>query len=159
MIYNIKLRQLALASALLASVAANAQQISSVHGTVSDDLGVLMGATVCEIDKSGRIINSTVTDMNGNFMMPVKDARNKIRFSYVGLKTKSVTIDKNTYDVVLESATQLNEVVVTKKRSANGNNLAIPEREISYAKQAVDMKNIEGLGITSIDEALQGQIA
>ena len=35
---------------------ATAQNITSVHGTVSDDMGPLMGATVCEIDGTGRII-------------------------------------------------------------------------------------------------------
>lgn len=48
---------------------------------------------------------------------------------------------------------------MTAKRRTEGNNLAIPEREVSYAKQGVDMRNLEGLGVTSIDEALQGQIA
>lgn len=157
-IYFKKLRRLALLPALLISMEANAQ-INSVHGTVSDDMGVLLGATVCEIDKNGRIINSAVTDLNGNFIMTVKDPKNKIRFSYVGMKTQNLAIDKTTYDIVMESATTLQEVVITKKRTTQGNNLAIPEREISYAKQAVDMKNLEGLGFNSIDEALQGQIA
>lgn len=153
-----KIRVIVLLTALLASMEASAQ-IASVHGTVSDDMGALLGATVCEVDKNGRIINSATTDMNGNFIMQIKDPKNKIRFSYVGMKTKSFAIDKTTFEVMMESATTLNEVTITKKRSANGNNLAVPEREISYAKQTVDMKNLQGLGITSIDDALQGQIA
>ncbi len=32
------------------------QEITSVHGTVSDDLEPLIGAAVCEIDGNGRII-------------------------------------------------------------------------------------------------------
>ena len=31
-------------------------QITSVHGTVSDDLEPLIGATVCEIDANGRFV-------------------------------------------------------------------------------------------------------
>ena len=50
--------------ALVASTVARAQDISSVHGTVSDDMGPLMGATVCEIDGTGRIITSATTDLN-----------------------------------------------------------------------------------------------
>lgn len=155
---NIMRRLLVLLPALMLCAAVSAQ-ITSVHGTVSDDMGTLIGATVCEIDGSNRIINSAVTDMNGNFNMAVKNPKNKIRFSYVGMKTQVLPIDKTTYNIILVSATQLKEVTVTAKRRTEGNNLAIPEREVSYAKQGVDMRNLEGLGVTSIDEALQGQIA
>lgn len=151
-------RSLLLISALLFCAVVRAQ-ITSVHGTVSDDLGTLVGATVVEIDGSGRIINSAITDMNGNFNMPIKSTSNKIRFSYVGLKTQTMPINKTTYAVTLVSATQLKEVTVTARRRGDGNNLAVPEREISYASQKLDMKSLEGLGITSIDEALQGRIA
>lgn len=143
----------------LCSIAAMAQQITQVHGTVSDDLGPLMGATVCEIDGTGRIIESAITDMNGNFTMKVKNANDKLRISYVGLKTQTFKLDKTTYDVTMAAATTLNEVVVKSKKRANGNGLAIPENEISYAKQTIDTKEFEGLGITTIDEALQGRIA
>ena len=136
-----------------------AQQITSVHGTVSDDMGPLMGATVCEIDATGRIIESAVTDLNGNFTMKVKNQKDKIRFSYVGLKTQTLPINKTTFKVMMSSATVLKEVTVKSKRRLAGNNLAIPEREISFATQTVSMKEFEGLGITTVDEALQGRIA
>ena len=42
-------------------------QISSISGTVRDDVETLIGATVCEVDATGRAINATVTDMNGHF--------------------------------------------------------------------------------------------
>ena len=136
-----------------------AQQITQVHGTVNDDLGPLMGATVCEIDGTGRIIESAITDMNGNFTMKVKNPKDRLRISYVGLKTQTFKFDKTTYNVTMSNATTLNEVVVKSKKRANGNGLAIPENEISYAKQTIDTKEFEGLGITTIDEALQGRIA
>lgn len=143
---------------LLCSVAAMAQ-ITSVHGTVSDDFGPLMGAAVCEIDGSGRIIESTVTDMNGNFTMKVKNAKDRLRISFVGLKTQTFKFDKSTFDVKMESATTLQEVTVKSKRRMQGNSLPIPEREVSFARQSIDAKEFEGLGITSVDEALQGRIA
>ena len=37
--------------------------------------------------------------------------------------------------------------------------LAIPEREVSFASQTINAKEFEGLGLTSVDEALQGRIA
>ena len=141
------------------SLVAMAQQITQVHGTVNDDLGPLMGATVCEIDGTGRIIESAITDMNGNFTMKVKNPKDRLRISYVGLKTQTFKFDKTTYNVTMSNATTLNEVVVKSRKRANGNGLAIPENEISYAKQTIDTKEFEGLGITTIDEALQGRIA
>lgn len=133
--------------------------ISQVHGTVSDELGPLMGASVVEIDGNGRLINSALTDMNGNFTMKVKSTKNKIRFSFVGLKTQTLAINKTTYEIMMENATQLQEVVVKSKKRMNGNGLAIPEREVSFAKQSISTKEFEGLGINTIDEALQGRIA
>lgn len=144
---------------ILLSAQAVLAQITQVHGTVSDDMGPLMGATVVEIDGTGRIINSSVTDLNGNFSMSIRDQKNKIRFSYVGSKTQTLPINKTTFDVMLKSDTNIDEVTVVAKKRRNGNNLAIPDREISYASQSLDMKDLEGLGITTLDEALQGRIA
>ena len=145
--------------ALLLSNSLSAQTITSVHGTLSDDMGELMGATVCEIDATGRIIESAITDMNGNFTMKVRNPKDKIRFSYVGLKTVTLPINKTTYVLKLQSATKLKEVTVVSKKRAQGNSLPIPQREISYATQSISMKEFEGLGLTSVDEALQGRIA
>ena len=152
-------RAIALAAFCVSSIAAMAQ-VTQVHGTVSDDFGPLMGATICEIDGNGRIIESTVTDMNGNFSMKVKNSeKNKLRVSYVGLKTQTLKFDKTTYDVMMASATTLNEVTVTSKKRMQGNSLPIPDREVSFAKQGISAKDFEGMGISSIDEALQGRIA
>ena len=77
------LKSIIIVLALLVTTVVHAQNITSVHGTISDDMGPLMGATVCEIDGNGRIIESTVTDLNGNFTMKVKNQKDKIRFSFV----------------------------------------------------------------------------
>ena len=153
------LKSVILTMALLLSTALSAQTITSVHGTLSDDMGPLMGATVCEMDANGRIIESAVTDLNGNFTMKVRNTKDKIRFSYVGLKTVTLPINKTTYVLKMQSATKLKEVTVTSKKRMQGNTLPIPQREISYATQTINMKEFEGLGITSVDEALQGRIA
>ncbi len=151
-------RLFALAAMVWMAISASAQ-ITSVRGTLSDDMGPLMGATVCEIDATGRIIESTVTDFDGNFTMKIRNVKDKIRFSYVGLKTVTLPINKTTYIIKMVSATMIKEVVVKSKRRMQGNNLPIPQREISYATQSISMKEFEGLGITSVDEDLQGRIA
>ena len=153
------LKSVIMTIALLLSTTLSAQNITSVHGTLSDDMGPLMGATVCEIDATGRIIESALTDLNGNFTMKVRNTKDKIRFSYVGLETVTMPINKTTYVLKMKSKTRLKEVTVTSKRRMQGNTLPIPQREISYATQTISMKEFEGLGITSVDEALQGRIA
>ena len=145
--------------ALLCSTTISAQNITSVHGTLSDDMGPLMGATVCEIDATGRIIESAITDLNGNFTLKVRNAKDKSRFSSVGLKTVTLPINKTTFNLKMQSSTTLKEVTIKSKKRLQGNTLPIPQREISYATQTISMKEFEGLGITSIDEALQGRIA
>ena len=45
-------------------------------GTVSDDLGPLMGVYVGEIDAANRIVSATVTDMNGHFTLKVLNPKN-----------------------------------------------------------------------------------
>ena len=153
------LKSIILMLALVATTGLRAQTITSVHGTLSDDMGPLMGATVCEIDGTGRIINSALTDLNGNFTMKVKNTKDKIRFSYVGLKTQTLPIDRTTYKIKLTSATTLKEVTIKSKRRVTGSGLPIPQREVSSATQSISMKEFEGLAITSVDEALQGRIA
>jgi len=136
-----------------------AQQITSVHGTVEDEFGPLMSATICEVDANGRVISSCLTDMNGNFSMTVRSQKNKIRFQYVGLTPKELPIDRTTYKVMMESATTLQEVTVKATKRMEGNSLHIPEREVAFAKQTISAQEFEGLGINTIDEALQGRIA
>ena len=153
-------RTIILTLTLMATSALWAQEaITSVHGTVSDEMGPLMGATVCEIDGNGRIIESVITDLNGNFTMKVKNQKDRIRFSFVGLKTQTLPINRTTYKIMMASATMVKEVVVKSKKRVTGNGLPIPQREVSNATQTFSMKQVEGMSFTTVDEALQGQIA
>ncbi len=135
-------------------------QISRISGTVSDDLDVLPGASVAEVDASNRVVNATVTDMNGNFVLPIKSAKNQLRISFMGYKTQMLPINKTTYKITMQDATKtMTEVQVTAKKKMKTSGLAIPEREVSFSAQGISAKEFEGLGITSVDEALQGRIA
>ena len=154
------LKSIILMLALLTTTAVSAQQpITSVHGTVSDDMGPLMGATVCEVDVNGRIIESAITDLNGNFTMKVKNTKDKIRFSYVGMNTQTLAINRTTYNIKMVSGTMIKEVTIKSKKRVTGNGLPIPQREVSNATQNFSMKSVEGMAFTTVDEALQGQIA
>ena len=140
-------------------ISAQAQEITSVHGNVSDEMGPLMGATVCEIDGNGRIIESAVTDLNGNFTMKVRNPKDKIRFSYVGMKTVTQPINKTNFKIVMTDNTTIAPVTIQSKRRVTGNGLPIPQREVANATQNFSMKEVEGMSFMSIDEAMQGRIA
>ena len=130
-----------------------------ISGTVTDALGPVMMANVVEIDAANRIVASAVTDMSGNFSFKLKNPKDKLRVSFVGYKTQTLTINKTKFNIKMVDATQIKEVTVTAKKKIQGSGLAIPEREVSSARQSIDMKEFEGLSITTVDEALQGRIA
>jgi len=137
-----------------------AQKVGDIiSGTVSDAFGPVMGANVVEIDGANRIIAAATTDMNGNFSFKLKNPKDKLRITYVGCKTVVLSFNKTNFVVQLKDATQLDGVTVTAKKKAQGSGLAIPQKEISTARQSIDMKEFEGLSMTTVDEALQGRIA
>ena len=131
-----------------------------ISGTVEDAMGPIMMANVVERDGNNRIVSATQTDMMGNFSMEIKNPKNKLVFSYVGSKTKIVTIGNQTvFKIKLEDeGTALTEVVV-KGRRTNAGGLNIDKREISISQQTMNMDQVEGMAFTSADEALQGEIA
>ena len=76
-----------------------------ISGLVGDDSGPLFGATVCEIDANGRIVELANTDVHGAFTMKVKNPEDRLRFSYVGMKTITEPIaDKSV--IIMEPAEQ-----------------------------------------------------
>ncbi len=145
----------ALCSAM--TITAQEQRIS---GTVSDDMGPIMGCNVVEKDGSNRNVNATVTDVNGNFQLTVKNPKNKLVVTFVGCKPFSKVIGTQTsWDIVLKSATEIEAVTITAKSRFRGDGLSIPKDEVSVATQTMNMEIVDGLSFTSADEALQGQIA
>ena len=135
-------------------------QEARISGTVNDAMGPVMMCNVVEIDGNNRIVSSAQTDFNGNFAMTIKNTKNKLRVSYVGMKTQVLSIGTRTkFNITLQDQPTLKEVTVTAKRKFSQGGLAIPEKEVSVAAQTFNMSEVEGLAFTSADEALQGQIA
>ena len=137
----------------------------TISGTVSDDMGPLMGATVCEIASSGRIIESAITDNNGHFVMKVKNPEDQLRFSYVGMKTIKLAIDKKEYMIIMESSvispfprstdgqSGYRFIPVEGQRQVNGKGLPIPMREVSDGVEPISMAEFEALGMVKAEDA------
>ena len=131
-----------------------------ISGQISDAMGPLMMVNVVEIDKDNRIVEHSTTDFDGNFTMIVKNNKNKLKISYVGFKDEILEIGTRTvFNITMKDDNQIEEVIIEAKPRTNSGGLNILEREVSVAKQTFKMSEVEGLSFTSVDEALQGQIA
>lgn len=127
---------------------------------VSDFNEELIGATVLEIDATGRVISNATTNMNGEFSMRIKNPNNKLRAQYFGFQNREVAIGNNRdFRIVLKEDNILDEVVVTQKRTVSKSGLDIPAREVAFSSQKLSTDVFEGQQIASIDDALQGQIS
>ena len=140
---------------------AYAQKGARISGTVSSDAeGPLVMVTITERDKSDRIIEYTTTDFEGNFSMVVKNTNNYLEIAYIGYKTQKIEIgDRTVFDVKMVEDNVLDAVEITAKQIQRSGGLDILEREMTHATQKVSMDDMEGLSFTSVDQALQGQIA
>ena len=68
-------------------------------------------------------------------------------------------MQQRSFRIELVDKSTLKEAVITSTRRVKSNGLTIPEREISVAKQTLNMDDMEGLSFETAGEALQGQIA
>lgn len=124
-------------------------QNQAVRGTVSDDGGPIIGAT---IRVKGSSKAAAVTDFDGNFSVSVPKG-SVLEISYLGYKTKEVKAGNAPLSVMLAPDNEtLNEVVVvgygTMKRS-----------DLTGAVTSVGTESIEKSIPTSIDQVLQGRAA
>jgi TonB-linked SusC/RagA family outer membrane protein len=131
----------------------------TVSGVVFDNQGPLALVNVTEINGDNRVVAHSVADVDGNFSFKLVDPKDRIKVSYVGYKTQIIPIKGTYYKIRMMELTTLTEVVVSSKMKSDGGGLPIPPREVSGATQKLDASEWEGLGINTIDEALQGRIA
>lgn len=148
-----------LALAFSTSIFAQVKAGDIISGNVSDDMGPLMAVNVVEVDANKRIQAHGITDINGNFSFAIKNPKDHIQISYVGCQTVTLPINKKFFKVVLQSATILKPVEIKAVKKTQSTGLQIPVTEISTARQTIDMKEFEGIGMTTVDEALQGRIS
>ena len=123
-----------------------------VTGTVTDPTGeTIIGANIVEKGVPG---NGTISDINGNFTLNVKSDKATLVISFIGYKDKSVALNGATnLKIMLEEDSQsLDEVVVVGYGSVKKSNLTT-----SVSKMTSDA--IEGRPVTSLSDALSGQLA
>ena len=124
-------------------------QTKKVQGTVLDNMGPVIGATI--MIKDGPAGTGTITDFDGKFSIEANQG-DKLIISYIGYKTQEVTVGTSEmYTIMLEVDSQeLEEVVVVgygvqKKKLVTG------------ATVEVKGENIQKLNTTQVLGALQSQ--
>lgn len=120
----------------------------------------LIGATVIEQDNDKRTVTGVVTDIDGNFALPVKSTANKIVFSYIGYKPQILPIGTRTvFNITMVSNRELNAVEIKAQvERDNGTGLKIADRDLTTSSATINAKDLEELQATSIDAALQGRL-
>ena len=143
-----KNKLLAFMLALLATAGTLFAQ-NRVMGTVTDDIGPVIGASVMEKGTQ----NGAVTDLDGNYVITVKPGATLV-FSSIGYATQEIEVgNQSRINVLLKEDTEfLDEVVVvgygTMKRS-----------DLSGASVSMKEEDLKGSVITNLDQSLQGRAA
>ena len=131
-----------------------------ISGVIEDSEGPMMMVNVVEVDATGRIMAHDVTDMEGQFSFRLVNPKDRLQVTYVGYETVDIPFNKTYFEIKLKEMTNDIDVVdIVADRVVGGSGLQIPERENPSAIQTIDMKEFEGLGITTLDEAIQGRFS
>lgn len=130
------------------SISMMAQKVP-VSGTVSDQTGPVIGASVIEKGTT----NGTMTDNDGHFTLTVSKGA-VIEISSTGYKTQEITVGAQTnFTVTLSEDNEfLDEVVVVGYGSMKKSDLA-------GASVSMKESDLKGSIISSLDQSLQGRAA
>lgn len=147
--YRVRRKAILLLCVLMASISVFAQQKITVTGVVSDESGPLSKVSV--IVKGTN--NGTVTNETGAYSIDVAPGTTLI-FRSIGFEEQEIFVDKGgVIDVLLLADSEdLSEVVVVGYGSQQ-------RRDVTGSVAPVEMANIRDQSLTSVDQALSGQIA
>jgi len=138
----------------------------TLTGKVIDkkDKQPVIGATVIILDKDGRTVKGTSTNINGNYSLPVTNPAHRVSVSIIGYKsTEPVTVEtKHVINFQLEhSSEDLTEVSIKsapRKMADDGSGLKVSERDRTTSSFKLEARQVEDMMATSIDQALQGRM-
>ncbi len=152
-----------LALALFSITTVFAQEKTIIRGRVIDamDKSTIIGANVVEYDKDNRVINGTITNVNGDFVLTMKDPSNIVKVSVIGYKATEITVDPSKA-IMVELASDdvaIGEVKVTAEARTTGGLTNIADRDKAGASVRIDLMEMQDAGITSAADALQGKIS
>jgi TonB-linked SusC/RagA family outer membrane protein len=122
-----------------------------ITGKLTDSKGETMPGVTVQVKGNGK---STMTDVNGNYALPVPDANAVLVFTFIGFTTKEVKVGTSKKIDVALATTQANldEIVVigygTQRRE-----------DINGSVSSVKASDIAAIPQASVDQMLQGKAA
>ena len=135
---------------LFMSNQASAQNVT-LEGTVNDAAGMsLPGVNVQEKGTK----NGTSTDFDGRYKLKLSSSKAVVTFSFIGFKTKEVSVaGKTKINVALvEDANSLNEVVVVGYGT-------VKKSDLTGAVSNISGSDLKKIPIANVAEALTGRLA
>ncbi len=123
----------------------------------------IYGVNVVVVNSNNRYVTGVITDIDGNYTIaiPSYEKNPSIRFSYLGMQTQTIPYNgQKTLDVRMASdAQELKEAVISARR-VERDEMGVSFTEQTSSTQKIDMSDIvETTPVSSIEEALQGQLA
>ncbi|MFW5656231.1 MAG: SusC/RagA family TonB-linked outer membrane protein [Bacteroidota bacterium] len=140
---------------------ATAQQ-NILRGRIIDPVEnmTVVGANVIEYDSENRVVNGAISDVNGDFVLEMRDPSHVVKISMIGYETKEITPDfSKPMRIELNPSTiEVDEVVVTAERKSNSNLINVDDRDNASSTVKVDLMEMRDAGVVSAADALQGKV-
>ncbi len=139
------------------------QERKIIRGRVIDkgDKTAVIGANIIEYDKENRIINGTISNVNGDFVLEMRNSENIIRISVIGYNTQDIDINvAGAMIIELDpSNVELEEVTVTAVAKSRHSLTNIDDRDKASSSVKVDLIEMQEAGFLSAADALQGKVS
>ncbi len=148
---------------LFSGFGAMSQESSVIRGRVIDkaDRMVVIGANVIEYDAAERVISGTITNVNGDFVLNMKNPQNVVKVSMIGYNVTTVKVDV-TKPIIVELASsdiEIGEITVTAKAQTSNRLTNIDERDNASSSVKIELMDMQNQANVSVADALQGKIS
>jgi TonB-linked SusC/RagA family outer membrane protein len=138
----------------------SAQTSAIIKGRVFDQATneAMPFVNVVEIDAKGRFISGVVSDINGNYILKVRDVNDSVQVSFIGYKKSVFSIENRTkIDIALEQESQALEAVkIVANKMGNDGTTSIRDR--ATAVQRLELKDMKSVMSTTVEEMMQGRM-
>ena len=121
-----------------------------ISGRVTDGVDPLWMVNITERDSKYRIVAHSVTDIEGKFALRLVNPADKLEITYVGYQTVDTVINSTYYEIRMKEYDGIPTVKIADDRTIVTMYGPLPP--------SISMEEFEGLGITTVDEALDGVI-
>jgi len=138
-------------------------QKTILRGRIFDkgDGTTIIGANIIEYDSDNRVINGTVSNVNGDFVLEMRDPASTVKVSVIGYEPQEIPVDLTRQLVVELQSTnvELEEVTVTATAKSSNTLINIDERDNASATVKIDLIDMQESGVLSASDALQGKVS